>query len=381
MNKSETGRRGRWLRGIGLALAVMTGSTANALAAAPAGNSAPALAPSPAPADGPASAGVAAGTLQKISVHGASLEGNLAGDDTDRTVYVYLPPGYGQDATRRYPVIYFLHGFGASAEMYLGFLSMPAAADAAIAEGRLPPAIIVMPDALNRFGSSMYSNSPTIGDWEGFIARDLVSYIDAHYRTLPRRESRGLAGHSMGGYGTLRIGMKHPDTFSALYAMSSCCLDPRTVSPSDARLESLRTMADIEAIPVLQRTTIAASASWAPNPRRPPFYMDLPTRDGETQPDVVARYATNALTLLVSQHVPQLRRYTAIKMDIGLQDFLIAGNVALDREMTRLGVPHEYENYEGDHMNKVAERFARHVLPFFARHLAFSDRLPAAAAR
>ncbi len=83
------------------------------------------------------------------------------------------------------------------------------------------------PDAFTIYNGSMYSSSPTTGDWETFIAQDLVAWVDGHYRTIPDRMSRGLAGHSMGGYGTMRIGMKHPEVFSSLYAMSSCCLTAR----------------------------------------------------------------------------------------------------------------------------------------------------------
>nr|PZN70224.1 MAG: esterase [Pseudomonadota bacterium] len=315
-----------------------------------------------------------AGRLEQIQVHGPSLEGNLSGDSATRTVFVYLPPGYAADGSRRYPVLYFLHGFGAAAQMYVNFLGLPRVLDAAIAEGRVPPLIVVLPDVLNRFGGSMYSNSPTIGDWESFIARDLVAYIDGHYRTLAQRESRGLAGHSMGGYGTLRIGMKQPDVFVALYSMSACCLDPRQVAPADATNEQVRTLEDVEKLPVLGRTTLAASASWAPNPQNPPLYLDLPTRSGASQQDVLARFAANAPTVMASQYVPQLKGHAAIRMDIGEQDGLIGGNALMTQVLTKLGVPHEYETYPGDHMNKVAERFAQHVLPFFARHLATSDR-------
>src|SRR5207237_2837279 len=90
---------------------------------------------------------------------------------------------------------------------------------------------------------SMYSSSITTGDFEGFIARDLPLYIDSHYRTVPDRLSRGLAGHSMGGYGAARIGMKHPDVFGALYIMSPCCLSARDAGPTDAA--SLATLAGV----------------------------------------------------------------------------------------------------------------------------------------
>ena len=80
--------------------------------------------------------------------------------------------------------------------------------------------IIVFPDAFTKYDGAMYSNSPTTGDWETFITKDLVNYIDSHYRSIPTRESRGLAGHSMGGYGAWRIGMKHPEVYTAIYPMS-----------------------------------------------------------------------------------------------------------------------------------------------------------------
>jgi enterochelin esterase-like enzyme len=309
------------------------------------------------------------GTLAKITVHGTSLEGNLSGDSADRDVYVYLPAGYASSRKRRYPVVYFLHGFAATAERYVQFLALPASIDRAIEAGKLQDMIFVMPNAMTQYGGSMYSNSITTGDWERFVARDLVGYIDAHYRSIPRREARGLAGHSMGGYGTLRIGMKYSDTFGALYSMSGCCLDPRGAGPADAPLEKLATAEDVAKISVFGRTTLAASAAWAPDAARPPFFMDLPTQDGQPQADVLARYTANAPSVMVAQYAAQLKSYRAIMMDVGLQDGLMAGSAATDRALTRIGVPHSYVNYEGDHMNRIAARFEQLVIPFFSKEL------------
>jgi enterochelin esterase-like enzyme len=129
--------------------------------------------------------------------------------------------------SRRYPVIYDLHGYSLTAERWVGILKAREAIDRAIATGKAREMIVVFPDAMSLHNGSMYSSSVATGDWETFIARDLVSYIDSHYRTLAKRDSRGLSGHSMGGYGAFRIGMKRPDVFSVLYPMSSCCLSPR----------------------------------------------------------------------------------------------------------------------------------------------------------
>src|SRR4029450_4409839 len=87
--------------------------------------------------------------------------------------------------------------------------------------------ILVLPDSKTLHNGSMYSSSVTTGDFENYVARDVVSSIGTHYRTIATRESRGLVGHSMGGYGATRIGMKHADVFSSLYIMSPCCLSPR----------------------------------------------------------------------------------------------------------------------------------------------------------
>src|SRR5258708_28835861 len=160
-------------------------------------------------------------SIEKIKVHGKALEGNLEGDSPDRDVFVYLPPSYASSPNRRYPVVYLLHGYGLTAERWLTFLDLGASADKNMAAGTVREMILVNPDAFTLYNGSMYSNSVTIGDWEGYIAEDLVAYVDSHYRTIADRMSRGLGGHSMGGYGTVRVGMKHPEVFSSLYAMSS----------------------------------------------------------------------------------------------------------------------------------------------------------------
>jgi enterochelin esterase-like enzyme len=309
------------------------------------------------------------GTITRVDVPSKSLAGNLSGDPAQREVLVYTPPGYATDTSHRYPVIYFLHGYGVTAQFYANTLNWPTAIDRGISEARLQQMIVVMPDAYTPFGGSMYSNSVTTGNWESFVARDLVSYIDAHYRTIAKREARGLSGHSMGGYGTLRIGMKYPDTFVALYAMSACCLDPRAAGPGDAALEKLKTPAEVAALPGFGRTTLAASAAWAPDAKRPPFFLDLPTANGQAQKDVIAKYAANAPTQMVSKYASQLKRYSAIVMDVGTKDNLIGGNAAMDKELTRVGIKHKYETYDGDHVNRIPLRFEKQVLPFFSEQL------------
>ena len=153
-----------------------------------------------------------ANAVEHIKVHGKSLEGNLEGDTADPEVAVYLPPSYATDKSRRYPVIYLLHGYGGRDTTFNGRLAtLPDSADRDFAPGGVAVGkemIAVMPNAFTLHKGSMYSSSPTTGDWESYVAGDLVAYIDSHYRTVPNRLARGLGGHSMGGYGALRIGMK-----------------------------------------------------------------------------------------------------------------------------------------------------------------------------
>ena len=318
------------------------------------------------------------GSIERIKVHGDSLEGNLEGDSPERDVVVYLPPSYSQEANRRYPAVYFLHGYGVGVDAYLRMLNLQETADQAIANGAREM-ILVLPDANTVYSGSMYSNSPTTGDWEGFISNDLVQYIDSRYRTVADRSGRGLSGHSMGGYGTVRIGMKHPEVFSALYAMSSCCLmnDPAAMAkapakkpaPGPAKKPAAKQSA--RGGNVFANVPFAQAAAWAPNPKNPPQYFDMPTKDGQLQPLVVAKYAANSPLVMVDQYVPNLKKYRAIAMDVGDKDTLKSMNIQLHEELTRLGVDHTFEEYDGDHGNRVTERFQNNVMNFFSKQLQF----------
>ena len=117
------------------------------------------------------------GKIERVTVHGKSLEGNLEGDSADREVLVYLPLSYGREANRRYPTVYLLHGYGLNAERWVGFINVANAEK----EGVAKEMILVMPDAFTLYNGSMYSSSITIGDWEGFLTGDLVQYVDSHY--------------------------------------------------------------------------------------------------------------------------------------------------------------------------------------------------------
>jgi enterochelin esterase-like enzyme len=311
--------------------------------------------------------------VERVKVHGAFLEGNLEGDAVDRDVIVFLPPSYASSQNQRYPVVYALHGSSIGAEQWSKEIHVPQTIEGAFAQGA-QEMIVVLPDSKTMHNGSMYSSSATTGDFENFIARDVVSHVDTHYRTIAKRTSRGLVGHSMGGYGATRIGMKHSDVFGSVYIMSPCCLEPRAAAPAneenDKALAAMKTPADSANVPSRLRSTLAAAAAWSPNPKNPPLYLDLPTKNGEVVAEVAVKYAANSPVAMLDQYVPNLKKYKAIALDIGLQDSLLASNQLLVARLKRFGVPHTFETYEGDHGSKVLQRLEEKVLPFFAQHLA-----------
>jgi enterochelin esterase-like enzyme len=195
----------------------------------------------------PAVPGAKPVTVERIRIRGAALDGNLEGNNADRDVIVFLPPDYARQKRRRFPVVYALHGYSIGAEQWTHEIHAPRTIEGAFAQGT-QSMIVVLPDSKTVHNGSMYSSSVTTGDFERFVAHDLAGYINAHYRTIARRTSRGLAGHSMGGYGASRIGMKHADVFGSLYIMSPCCLAPMgigRVNPAiEKALETVKAPAD-----------------------------------------------------------------------------------------------------------------------------------------
>src|SRR3954469_14663808 len=243
-----------------------------------------------------------------------------------------------------------MHGYGGRDNTFTERLArLPEIEDRLAAAQGFSAAIVVTPDAFTLHKGSMYSNSPTTGDWERFIAEDLVAYVDGHYRTLVNRQSRGLAGHSMGGYGAIRIGMKRPDVFSALYVMSACCLTANRTPRPDA-------MAPAEAIKTREQaekaadapgfgasTNLAFAAAWSANPQNPPLFLDLPVKNGKVRPDIVAKWVANAPLEMIEQYSSNLQKYYSIAVDVGTQDTLLTSNRQLHDMMTRLRIPHGYQ--------------------------------------
>jgi S-formylglutathione hydrolase len=312
-----------------------------------------------------------------------SLAGNLIGDTNRREVTVYLPPSYSKNRAKRYPVVYLLHGFAANHRAFMAGvytnMNTRLSMDSLIREGLVREMIVVTPNARNAFDGSFYRNSVTTGNWEDFVYRDLVSFIDRRYRTIRNRSGRGIAGHSMGGYGALWVGMRHPETFSAIYALSPCCLRDfgsvaqRGVGPWKAALR-VREKPEILKAGFTADLLLALAAVYSPNASKPPLFIDLPNRlEGDSiveVPEIAAKWLASPMSY-VTQYASNLRR-TAIAFDAGRQDALkdIPISVTmLDSALTELGVPHTAELYDGDHMRRIRSRIESHAMPFFSRVL------------
>jgi hypothetical protein len=175
--------------------------------------------------------------------------------------------------------------------------------------------------------------------------------------------------------------MKHADVFGSLYIMSPCCLSPRGAggrgAPAGAPagpagqdpIEAVKSPADAAKLPFGARAQLASAAAWAPNPKNPPLYLDLPVKDGAPQPDVIAKFAANAPLAFLDQYIGGLKQYRAIAIDVGDQDGLRADAGRLHEALDRYGIANTFEIYPGTHTSAVAVRFQNHVMPFFARTL------------
>jgi len=346
----------------------------------------------PAAGPGPAAAPArpaAHGRLVLERVAGAALGENAFGDRADPEVAIYLPPGYQESGARRFPVVYLLHGIGGthrdwSERGYQG-VTLPALMDRMIGAGRLPPMIVVMPTAITRYGGSFYLNSSVNGGWEDYIAGELVAHVDARYRTIAHPAGRGVAGHSMGGYGALSLAMHRPDVFGAAYAMSPCCLAwaaELTIERSAAswrRAVRFRDPRELRTALVegefLAVGYVAMAAAFSPDPRSR-MRVALPfALEGDRLVPAEPAHAAWRQAFLIEQLPARARSLAGLRalgFDAGTEDeigHIPIGVESFSRALRDAGILHTVELYRGTHADRIAERLERVVLPFFGRAL------------
>ena len=246
------------------------------------------------------------------------------------------------------PVVYALHGYSIGAEQWTHEIHVPQTIEGAFAQGA-KEMIVVLPDSKTVHNGSMYSSSVTTGDFENFIAHDVVTYIDAHYRTIPNARAAGSSVTRWADMAPARIGMKHSDVFGSLYIMSPCCMSARLAGPPNPELEkaleAVKTPEDSAKLSFFARAQLATAAAWSPDPKNPPLYLDLPTKDGVPQPDVLAKWTANAPLAFIDQYIGGLRRYRAIAIDVGDQDGLRTDTQKLHEVLDKYGIANSFEIY------------------------------------
>lgn len=320
----------------------------------------------------------AQGRIVRDTIPSAAVQRNLTGDPSAREVLVYLPTAYDAEPERSFPVLYLLHGVTSVPDEWLdgsyqGF-DLRAAMDSLIAAG-MRPYIVVMPDANSQLGGNFYTNSASLGGWEDFIALELVRHMDSRYRTLPTRASRGLAGHSMGGFGALYLGARHAATFGHVYAMSPCCLGfTGELHPDSSVWRETASERDVaSATPSARRVRMMAAAFTGAHPDTALRSIPFSIVDGKASP--TATYETWAKHMPlqgVSRDTAAYRSLLSLTVEFGREDPISSvptGSTALSRRLTEARVPHRLLEYDGGHIDRVRDRFERHVLPFFGSAL------------
>lgn len=352
----------------------------------------------------------ASGELITKSTPAPSLKDNLFGIPAEQPIAIYLPPSYSS-SDKKFPVVYYLPGFGDPIHyytywaVYQGF-SLKKSMDRLINEGKIKEMMVVIPNGLTFLQGTFYVNSPISGNWEDFIAKDLVNYVDQNFRTISSASSRGISGHSMGGFGALNLSMLHPDVFGAVYALSPGLFAPdglakhlmfadqNTIEKYLARKQGFEAIPEDEAkvkfmsfmnylMNANDYNTIFAyayGAAFAPNTGTKVPYIDYPySKSGEKRAlDTLIwkRYENGFGNLAekVKRYKNNFLRIKAMTIDYGVFDeyeWIREGCEFFSRILDENVIPHQLLKYEGDHSNKLRERIELYMLPFFSNMLVF----------
>jgi hypothetical protein len=328
------------------------------------------------------------GKVVTAHIISAILKENKIGLDTNRSISVYLPPGYEQ-SKKSYPVIYFFHSLGWSNEkMFAGENSPQPLLDRAINNGTIRDFILVAANYSSPTLGSWFENSSTSGKWIDFTIKELLPYIDSHYRTIRHHNSRGLAGEFIGGYGALKFAMLYPDLFSVVYALhpvgTGSGLMPGQQMVNWERIYKASSFSELWGDDYYAPGFVAMSQAYLPNPNRPPFYCDFIVEKQNGKPTL---HVNNLKTLesrfhldkLLRQYEDNLRKIRAIAFDWGRYDRTqshVYSNQAFTRTLDQLGIEHIAEEYNGDQSEKnwiPHGRVEDNLLPFFNRYLVFGD--------
>lgn len=320
-----------------------------------------------------------------------SIQNNKGGEDANRRLSIYLPPGY-ETSTQLYPVIYVLHGYGGTDSLMMSvWFNFKELLDEAIKTGKMRPMIVVAPNSNTKLQGSFYTNSSVTGNWADYIAKDVVQYMDKNFRTIPDRRSRGICGHSMGGNGALKLGMQFADIFSAVYALSPAVLDwYGDFSLSSRGFKRISKLNNIESIvkglnesndfdAFFAAVLTAMARVYSPDVSNKELLANLPvTYVGDSavyHPAVINEWEKQFPFHMIDHYLPQLRSLTALKLDWGRnEDFshIPFTSLQFSKKLEAYRINHFAEEYIGDHGNMLGGfdgRIFNELLPFFDKYL------------
>jgi S-formylglutathione hydrolase len=306
--------------------------------------------------------------VEKIVVYSQALENNMLGSGTDRSASVLIPPGYDDQPEQRYPVIYFLPFHSADYNQAMGYFTWRGRVVNDMASGKIPPMIIVAADGKNKYGACYY-NSPVTGNWEDYIAEDLVQYIDANYRTLPQAASRGIGGKSAGAQGAMSIALKRPDVFSAVYSMKGFMAYRDEMWTE----ENWRDLINGE-----RSFVLGIATAFIPNPDNPPFFIDLAYQlvndTLEPVPGVSDQLWGGFPIGLIDQYLASPDKLNGIFFESATDDIpgLGPSNADFSAGLTQSGIEHSYVVTEGNHSDNKDTAIDL-LLPFFIETLEFDE--------
>ncbi len=314
------------------------------------------------------------GRLDDLVIDSEALTGNPLDDPHRRPLIVYTPPGYDEDAGRRYPAIYVLQGLTGQVDMWRSRKAFTPttleAIDERFARDGTPPAIVVFVDAWTRLGGSQFVDSAATGRYHTYLCDEIVPFIDARYRTLPESAHRGVAGKSSGGYGAMITPMLRPDLFGGLVTHAGDALFEVCYAP-DFR-EAARALRDAhggsyEAFwdefasragrskgtdgVLLNVWCMAACYSADPDGTvRLPFE----TATGRDVPEVWERWLAWDPVRMAAERADALRGLRGIWIDAGRSDdfYLDLGAIAFRDALEQLGIADDrvrFELFDGTH--------------------------------
>ncbi len=310
------------------------------------------------------------GTVKILKHESQILKGNPLGDKHVRDLYVYLPPDY-EMSDKKFPVVYCLTGFTGRGKMFLNdnafAPNLAERMDKLISEETIKPMIAVLPDCFTYYGGSQYINSSATGDYEDYLTKEIIEFVDDNFRTIRDKNSRAVMGKSSGGYGALVMAMRHADKFGLACSTSGdayfefCYFpgiaegfraikgDPKALIEKFWRETERKGKDDFAAL-----NTIGMSACYAPNDAAE-LGFDLPfdLETGEIRWDVWARWLEHDPVRLVEKSVENLKSLKLLFIDAGTRDefALDLGAKILCRRLKEFDVSFIHEEFDDGHFN------------------------------